>query len=404
MMKRFNSSRPLTCLAVCFFLVDTASSAMVPFIVIWAHRNTGLEGAAAGVVFIGQALGEFAGGLAGGGLADRLGHRRVLVISTVGMTVSYGALAWASVPALAILLFGVAGVFESAFHPTALALVGDVTDEDKLLRAFSMIRIGANAGRIVGPLVGALVALCSLSAVFLVSGALLGLCIPLQVTFLPRDAVRARDDDLAEDYPQGVVGVLGRDRGLALLVFGSALMAIAFSWWQADGLALLRSQTEVSTTTYAALFTVAAATVVIGQVPTTRAIAHLPASWALLIGALLQGVGLAVLIVAHAGYVILIVAVMFMAVGEMVYGPTVSAMAAKRARPGQRASYQAALSITEDIGTAAGPISGLALARVTVSGGVWVTGAMLSVAAGVVSWLAARETRNAPTWAPLGPR
>jgi hypothetical protein len=44
-----------------------------------------------------------------------------------------------------------------------------------------------------------------------------------------------------------------------------------------------------------------------------------------------------------------------MATGEMIYAPTVSAFVTTRAGRRRRASYQAALSITEDFGTAIGP-------------------------------------------------
>jgi MFS family permease len=79
----------------------------------------------------------------------------------------------------------------------------------------------------------------------------------------------------------------------------------------------------------------------------------------------LQGAGLAALVFARHGYPVLVIAVLLMAAGEMIYAPTVSAFVTTRAGRHRRATYQAALSITEDIGTAIGPISGLALAAAT---------------------------------------
>src|SRR5579875_67227 len=144
MMTRFTS--PVLAGVVAVRTVEAlASSAMLPFVVIWAHRYAGLGGVAAGLLFIGQALGEFGGGIFGGGLADRLGARRVLLVSTAGMALGYGLLSVATAPAPAIVLFLAAGVFESAFHPTTAAVVGAVTDEDELTRAFSLVRIGSYA-------------------------------------------------------------------------------------------------------------------------------------------------------------------------------------------------------------------------------------------------------------------
>jgi len=132
-----------------------ADSAMLPFVVLWARRDVGLSGAMAGLLFLAQALGELAGGLAGGALADRLGHRRVLLVSTAGMAVGYGSLFAVRQPVVALSAFFIAGLFESAFHPTIGALVGDLRAGPELPRAYAMVRVGANVGRIGGPLIGA---------------------------------------------------------------------------------------------------------------------------------------------------------------------------------------------------------------------------------------------------------
>ena len=129
-----------------------ADSAMLPFVVLWARRDVGLSGAMAGLLFLAQALGELAGGLAGGALADRLGHRRVLLVSTAGMAVGYGSLFAVRQPVTALSAFFIAGLFEAAFHPTIGALVGDLRAGPELPRAYAMVRVGANVGRIgLGP-------------------------------------------------------------------------------------------------------------------------------------------------------------------------------------------------------------------------------------------------------------
>ena len=84
-MTRNYATRPLVGLVTVRTLGELGSSAMLPFVVIWAHRYAGLGGAAAGVLFIVQAVGEFGAGLAGGALADRFGHRRLLLFSAAGM-------------------------------------------------------------------------------------------------------------------------------------------------------------------------------------------------------------------------------------------------------------------------------------------------------------------------------
>ena len=147
---------------------------------------------------------------------------------------------------------------------------------------------------------------------------------------------------------------------------------------------MLRTQTAVGTTGFAALFTVAAVVTIAAQVPVTRLTRRVAPGRLLLIGGLLQGAGLTVLVAAPAGYAMLVIAVVVSAVGAMLYGPTVSTMVTSRAQPHQRASYQAALSISQDVGTALGPISGLALVRVTTAAGLWAIAGVASTAAGLL--------------------
>jgi MFS family permease len=367
---------------------ELGSSAMLPFVVIWAHRDARLGGAAAGVLFIVQAAGEFGAGLAGGALADRFGHRRLLLFSAAGMALGYGLLAVARAPAAAIALFLVAGIFESAFHPTIGALVGDMFGEEQLVHAFGVVRVGANAGRIAGPLIGAAAALVSLPLVFAAAGGLLAGALVAAVALIPHDVPSQPDEDEPE-VPPGTFRALVTDRRLAVLVLAGGLLSITFAWWEADGLVLLRQQHPLSTTAYAVLFTIAAAAIVAFQIPVTRRTARMPAGLAMLTGAILQGAGLAALVFAHHGYAVLVIAVLLMAAGEMIYAPTVSAFVTTRAGRHRRASYQAALSITEDIGTAIGPISGLALAAATSAATLWAAGAILSALAGTGTSLAA---------------
>ena len=395
-MPRNYPRRQLAGLVTVRTLGELGTSAMLPFIVIWAHRDAGLGGAAAGVLFIVQAAGEFGAGLAGGALADRFGHRRLLLLSAAGMALGYGLLAIAKAPVAAIALFLLAGIFESAFHPTIGALVGDMFGEDQLVHAFGIVRVGANAGRIAGPLIGAAAALASLPLVFAAAGGLLVGAVLAALALIPRDVPSLPDDDPEPEIPPGTLRALLTDRRLAVLVLAGGILSITFTWWEADGLVLLRQQHPLSTTAYAVLFTIAAAAIVAFQIPVARRTARAPAGLVMLTGAVLQGAGLAALMLARHGYAVLVIAVLLMAAGEMVYAPTVSAFVTIRAGRHRRASYQAALSITEDIGTAIGPISGLALAAATSAATLWAAGAILSALAGTGTALAAGPGSQAP--------
>jgi MFS transporter, FSR family, fosmidomycin resistance protein len=363
-----------------------ADSAMLPFIVLWARHDVGLSGAIAGLLFLAQAVGELFGGLAGGMLADRLGHRRVLLVATAGMAAGYGSLFAIDEPALAIGAFFVAGLFESAFHPTIAALVADLRSGPELHRAYGTVRVGANVGNIGGPLLGAAAVMVSLATVFAVVGALLVATVAVIAFTIPpdRDLVETPGDYEPDVQPSSLRTLL-RDRRLALLVLSGGVLAITFTWFEADGLVLLRQQHSLGTSAYAALFAVAAAATVAFQLPSTRLARRWTPRKLLFIGAIVQGAGLLALAGAGIGYVLLIGAVLLMALGQMLYAPTVSAFTSRLAAPGHIATYQAALSTTEDIGTAIGPTTGLALGGLGGSGLIWLLAGPLCLLAALGS-------------------
>ena len=94
------------------------------------------------------------------------------------------------------------------------------------------------------------------------------------------------------------------------------------------------------------------------------------------------------------GYVLLVGAVLLMALGQMLYAPTVSTFTSRLAALGRAATYQAALSTTEDIGTAIGPTTGLALGGLGGSRLIWLLAGPLCLLAGLGSAQASRAKRT----------
>jgi MFS family permease len=366
---------------------------MAPFLVIWAHRDARLTGTAAGLLFVAQALGEVTGGLAGGLLADRLGARQVLLASTCGMALSYGALAFIAAPGLAIAVIFVGGLFEAAYHPTAFALVAELKAEDERAGAYGLVRAGGNLGTILGPLSGAaLVAGASVADVFLLAGALLAASGVVLVAALPGRGGHVDLEEESEEIQAAVPGLraVAHDLRLALLVAGGGLLAITVAWWEADGLVVVQTQRGFSASTFSIMLAISAATIVIFQIPVSRATKGRSPGILIAVGAMIQGLGLAALALASSGLVFIGAAAVLIAFGETLYGPNVSTLVSMIAPPGRGATYQAAVSMSADIGMAGGPASGLALGAGIGARLMWVLALPLGAIAGAAGWRAAR--------------
>ena len=162
--------RPAQVGMVLFFAAAVADGILMPFFALWAHKDAGIP-----IEYIGLLLGCYAGGelLATpfvGGIADRVGRRPVLLVSTCGVGLGFlllylvhGAVAVAA--ALIII-----GVFESVLHPTASTVIADVVPAETRREHFAARRVMSSAGSMVGPALGALLALHSLGLVFLGAG------------------------------------------------------------------------------------------------------------------------------------------------------------------------------------------------------------------------------------------
>jgi MFS family permease len=379
--------------------------AITPFLVIWGHRDAGLAGSAAGLLFIAQAAGELSGGLAGGVLADRLGARSVLLVSTLGMALAYGSLGLVGAPGLAVALLFVAGLFEAAYHPTALALVADLRAESEHAGAYGLMRAGSNLGTILGPLAGAaLIAGASLPDVFFLAGGLLAGAGAIAFLTLPGRGLVVSLEEEVEEIRAAIPGLaaIARDRALALLVLGGALSTITLAWWEADGLAVLHTQRSFTTTTFSLMLALSAAITVVFQLPASRLTRGRSVPALLASGLALQAAGLALFAAAGAGIGVVVAAVALISVAQMIASPQVSTLAAALAPRGAGATYQAAVSTTVDVGMAVGPASGLALSAAWGASATWLLALPLCLGAGALMSRAALARRRSDPFAGQG--
>jgi MFS family permease len=377
-----------------FFLAGLADGVIMPFFALWAQREAGVP-----IEYIGLLLGCYAGGelLATplvGGIADRLGRRTVLLTATTGVGTGFLLLNLTQGLLAAAAALIVIGVFESVLHPTAAAVIVDVTPAEGLRRHFALTRVASNAGRMAGPALGALLVQWSLGLVF--AGSALAMLIgAAAVAFaLPETrapTIRPNQDDVDDD--DDVVGALAaalRDRRLAALLLPLALLGIASSWIEAV-MPLHAAMTGTLTPSgIGLLFTYAGALCVLFQLRVLRACARMSAFVVVAMSGAALALAFASLAIAptvpH-----LAAAVTLLAFSEMLSDPLVQSLIAARAPAGARATYLASLSAVNDLKDTAGPALGTALYAMAATL-PWLVG--LPVALGAATTLAVVARRQ----------
>jgi MFS transporter, DHA1 family, tetracycline resistance protein len=374
-----------------FFAAAAADGILMPFFALWAHKDAGIR-----IEFIGLLLGCYAGGelLATpflGGIADRIGRRPVLLVSTSGVGLGFLGLYFVhGVVAAAAALLAI-GAFESVLHPTAATVIADVVPQETRRAHFALRRVMSNAGGMAGPAFGALLALHSLRLVFLGAAVMLLLGAVVVAAWLhetrPKSASGEADDDDEESLL--VLAAVFRDTRLASLLLPVAVLEIALSWIQAVTPLYADAAGTLTASGIGWLFAYAGALGVVLQFPLTQATSRMSGFAIVLWSGLMQAAAFALLFASPA-LVFLVPAVTLLALSQMLYGPLVQTVIAELAPKAAQATYQAAFSVASDLRDAAGPAIGTWLFALG-SGLPWAAGAVISFAAALGLATAARR-------------
>jgi DHA1 family tetracycline resistance protein-like MFS transporter len=363
-----------------FFAAAVADGILMPFFALWAYKVAGIR-----IEFIGLLLGCYAGGelLATpfvGGIADRVGRRPVLLASTAGVGFGFLLLYFVHGAVAAAAALITIGVFESVLHPTASTVIADVVPAEARRQHFAARRVMSNAGSMVGPALGAVLALHSLGLVFLGAGVVILIGALVVAIFLvetrPPDAAPGEDDE--EESLLALTAVF-RDSRLARLIVPVALLEIAASWIASITPLYADAGGTLTASGIGLLFTYAGALGVVLQMPITQASERMSGFSIVLWSGALQVVAFACLLVAPA-LPMLVAAVTLLALGQMLSGPLVQTLITALAPRTAQATYQAAFGVVNDLKDAAGPAIGTWLYALS-AGLPWASGAAVSIAA-----------------------
>lgn len=373
-----------------FFVAGLADGVLMPFFAIWAHSD-----AAVPTEYIGLLLGCYAGGelLATpfvGGIADRVGRRPVLLISTAGVGAGFLLLYMTRGPWSAALALVVIGVFESTHHPTAATVIADVAPPEKLRGHFGLMRVMSNIGHMIGPAVGAALALWSLGLVFVGAGAAVLFGALMVALFLPETWKRGEPASGDDDDEESLTALTAafRDRRLAALLLPVAILEIASSWIEAITPLYASNAGTLTPTGIGLLFTYAGLLSVLFQLPLIQASQRMSGFSIVLASGVAQAASFACLLVSPA-LPLLVAAVTLEAFSQMLFGPLTQTIVTGLAPRNARATYMAAFSVVGDLKDAAGPAIGTYLYAIA-AGLPWLVGMPVAFAAALGLALAAR--------------
>ena len=207
-----SSSRLLITACVISFICFLGSYMRIPIAPLLA---TSLGADTVQVGMINAAFMLMAGSLSipSGLISDRLGRRVPLLGGLILLSGSSLLLYYAASPLQMGLIYLLFGVGLSAFSPTLMSYVADVTPPDKMGQAFGWYTMALYSGMTLGPAAGGFLGTAfGLRPVFLISGALILGMFFVALLFIPRHTPAKRNAAAAPILP--TLAALSRNRRL----------------------------------------------------------------------------------------------------------------------------------------------------------------------------------------------
>jgi MFS family permease len=307
----------------------------------------------AGLVTATFGLGAIAGNLSGGGVGDRFGLKPALVASLAGWVACCSAFPLAPVPLLAPLAF-LAGLTSGAGRPLMGAVVATGLPPERRREGIATSRAASNAGTVIGPPLGGLLAAHHFGVVFVFDAATSLVLLAAVLRWCPATA-----RVVVTEGPRNVLAALRADRAMLRLVLSVLAVDTTYRLLYTV-LPLFLADRDAPALLYGLTVSLNCLVIVAFEPRIARRLAVRPAVPVIALGYAVVGAGWlllgAVPVVAGA-----LAAVVVITGGEMLYKPTATARAADLAPRGMVGRYQSLYAAASIGGMLLSPLLGTAL-------------------------------------------
>ncbi|MGD6965802.1 MDR family MFS transporter [Rossellomorea vietnamensis] len=328
----------------------------MPFLAIYLSRNMDMHPLLIGLTVGASPLVATAGGFVGGHLSDRYGRKPVLLFSLLSMSLVFFGFSMADHPIWFIILNALNGLSNSFFEPTSQALMADLTKKEERMKAYSLRYTAINIGAAAGPLAGAYLASISAASTFVLTGTIY-LIYMLSLTFLMRKFKMEGTGEIKSNITfRDAFSIVKRDSALRFLILAIILVNIGYSQLQSTLPLHLEAHLEDGIYIFSILLSINAVMVVFLQMPVSSIAERFKPMQMMVTGALIMSLGLMGFGFAD-GWMMCIVSVAFLTLGEILIFPANSVLIDRLAPEHLRGIYFGAGQFRK-IGNFAGPVLG----------------------------------------------
>lgn len=331
---------------------------VIPFLSLYLTKNRGFSLEEVGWILTFFGLGSVAGSWLGGKLVDRIGHYKTMAISLLGSGVFFIFLQFP------VSFWGIcSGIFivmliADAFRPAVFVAINAYSKPENRTRSVTLIRLAINLGFSAGPAVGGLIiAKAGYSGLFWVDGIT---CVTAGVLLLkllhPKKTIENPKDLIS--IPKSMM----KDKPYLIFIGAMVLFGLVFLQYFSTMPLYYARVHSLSEFGIGVLLGLNGFLIFLFEMPLIKYLETKKHStlFHVITGTIL--VGLSFLLINLSGWIgILVVAMLFLTIGEMIAFPFSNSFALKRAEGGKQGAYMALYSIGFSIGHIFGHNSGMQL-------------------------------------------
>jgi MFS family permease len=366
-------------------LINRIGTMVLPFLALYLTQKVGVSLTKAGLVLTFYGIGALLTSPFLGKISDKFGALKIMKISLIGSSIFLFFFPFIN-GFTNILIYTFAwSVINEAFRPALLSLVSEVVSSEQRRSAYAVIRLAANLGMSIGPVIGGLLVIVNFNLIFIVDGIttlLAGIFLiisPWQYKPIISNSINS-DSDVAEI--KKIENIFADRR---LIYFLIALLPIPLIYFQTNvsmPLYLVRNL-HFSETVYGVVFTINTVLIILVEVPLTNMLNHWSDRKMLSIGALLCGIGFGSMAFIKDIYG-LVITIIIWTFGEMIFFPSSSAYMSEISPENRRGEYMGAYQTTFNLAFAFGPWFGTAVMSHFGSSTLWIATFLLGLIASIM--------------------
>jgi len=338
------------------FIDRIGGSLLFPFFALYITSKFEVGMTEVGVLFAAFSASSFVGSTIGGALTDRFGRKGIIMFGLIASSFSTVAMGLIDSFQAFFFLALFVGILTDVAGPAHQAMIADILPEEKRADGYGILRVAFNLSVVIGPAIGGILASRSYLLLFLSDAVISLLTVILIAIFLPETKPLAHPDAPKETMVRTFVGYGQVFRNAAFMLFLGAVMLQVFTYMNMNTAlgVYLRNEHGTPESGYGLLLSINAAMVVLMQFPITRRITKYPPMLMMAIGTFLYVIGFSMYGFVST-YILFVVAMVIITVGEMVVSPVSQALVASFAPEEMRGRYMAVSGFSWGIPFAVGP-------------------------------------------------